>query len=103
YPPSEDNTSPEPLVDPCNSPAVQALSSHWLVLLSLCFNIPTAIVAPVYGYLSDRGWRKGVMFFPVLGSLVEKLAVLSLALYSPATTVGIPSYILPTLCIGTFL
>ncbi|KXS14519.1 MFS general substrate transporter [Gonapodya prolifera JEL478] len=100
-PPS--STDPQPL-DHCNTTAVQALSSRWLVILSMCFNLPTALVVPLYGWLSDRGWRKGVMIFPVLGSLIEKLAMLSLSFRTPAEAgTGVPYYVLPTLCLGTFL
>ncbi|KAJ3340910.1 hypothetical protein HDU93_005994 [Gonapodya sp. JEL0774] len=104
-PPSRDSAV-QPPVDRCNSSAVQSLSSQWLVILSLCYNLPAAFVVPVYGWLSDRGWRKRVLFFPVMGSLIEKLSVICLSFpldRSLRPIDGIPSHILPTLCLGTFI
>ena len=49
------------LLDRCDAPEVQATASAWFTALSLCYNVPSLVLVPIFGYYLDRWSRKKII------------------------------------------
>lgn len=53
--------APIRLLDRCDAPEVQATASAWFTALSLCYNVPSLVLVPIFGYFLDRWSRKRII------------------------------------------
>ncbi|KAI9206945.1 major facilitator superfamily domain-containing protein [Polychytrium aggregatum] len=56
---------------------VQALTSSWMLVLDLSLSIPSLVMLPLIGFLSDRWGRKSIMISGMLGSLLNLLTIIA--------------------------
>lgn len=75
---------------------VQSKTSHWILYINLASGLPSIVVAPIYGSLSDQLGRRFFMALPAIGSIINT-AVILVAVYLQ------PAFPIPYLLLGAFV
>ena len=60
---------------------VQSHASHWFLYTALCFEIPSILIAFVYGSLSDHFNRKVALIAPVIGQMISISNWIAVSMY----------------------
>lgn len=74
--------NPEPVWETCSAlPEIQAMSAKWTMVIGLCTKIPSLILGPFYGALSDSIGRKPMILLAMNCVLIFFSAYLSIAIF----------------------
>ncbi|KAI9015424.1 major facilitator superfamily domain-containing protein [Hyaloraphidium curvatum] len=67
--------------DRCDAPEVQATASAWFTVLSLCYNVPSLVLVPLFGYFIDRWSRKNIILLAMAFSVVHTVSMIVITNY----------------------
>jgi MFS family permease len=70
---------PDPDFAVCRAePDIQAMASKWSMVVQLCSGIPSLVLGPVYGVLSDRIGRKPLLLVPMISAFLTFMTYLGI-------------------------